>query len=460
MNIRSIKCTACFKRLFLYKHHTALKTKGTGKNKINIVTLGCSKNTVDSEILLTQLRGNQLEATHESKKDDATIIIINTCGFIDNAKQESINTILHYAEAKEKGLIEKLYVTGCLSERYKSDLEKEIPQVDAYFGTRELPALLKKFKADYKHELLGERLITTSSHYAFLKIAEGCDRPCSFCAIPLMRGKHISKPIDELITEAASLAKRGVKELILIAQDLTYYGIDLYQKRRLADLINQLADVNGIEWIRLQYAFPSGFPMDVLDVIRERTNVCKYIDMPLQHASDNVLKNMRRGITRAKTEELISQIREKVPNIALRTTLIVGHPGETEKDFNELMEFVEKIKFDRLGVFTYSHEENTHAYTLQDNVPAKTKEKRANLIMDKQEKISFELNQKKIGTVLKTLIDRKEGPYFVGRTEFDSPEVDNEVLISSENQYARIGDFCNVKITDASEFDLYGSIQT
>lgn len=435
-----------------------MKTKGLRTNKINIVTLGCSKNLVDSEVLFTQLKGNGYDVTHESKKDDANIVVINTCGFIDNAKEESVNTILRYADAKEAGIVDKVYVTGCLSHRYKDELSVEIPTVDAWFGTNELPRLLKTLKADYKHELVGERLLTTPAHYAYLKIAEGCDRPCSFCAIPLMRGKHVSRSIDELLIEAKSLAKRGTKELILIAQDLTYYGLDIYKKRNLADLINQLADVEGIDWIRLQYAYPSGFPMDVLDVMRERPNVCKYLDMPLQTGSTELLKLMRRGITREKTEELVQTIREKVPGIALRTTLIAGHPGETEAMFEETYDFVERMRFDRLGVFTYSHEENTHSFSMPDDVPDDIKQERADAIMELQQGISYELNQDKAGETFKVLFDRKEGGYFIGRTEFDSPEVDNEVLVPALGQYVRQGDFANVRITEAHEFDLYGEV--
>ena len=435
-----------------------MKTKGTKTNKVNIITLGCSKNLVDSENILTQLRGNSIDAVHESKKDDASIVIINTCGFIDNAKQESIDTILRYADAKENGAIDKLYVTGCLSARYRDDLEREIPSVDAFFGTNELPALLKKFKADYKHELVGERIITTPTHFAYFKIAEGCDRPCSFCAIPVMRGKHVSRPAEELVKEAQALVKKGTKELILIAQDLTYYGLDLYGKRDLADLLKKLSDVEGLEWIRLQYAYPSQFPMDALDVMAERGNICKYLDMPLQHASSDMLKIMRRGITKHRTIELLNTIREKVPGIALRTTLIAGHPGETEKDFEELYDFVNEMKFDRLGVFTYSHEEQTHSYSLTDDVPAELKQERADRIMELQEGISLELNKKKIGNTYKVLFDRKEGGYFVGRTEFDSPEVDNEVLVDAKATYVRMGDFAQVKITGATEFDLHGEV--
>jgi ribosomal protein S12 methylthiotransferase len=435
-----------------------VKTKSYKKDNNKIVTLGCSKNVVDSEIMLTQLKGNNLNATHESQKDDANIIIVNTCGFIERAKQESIDTILRFADAKEEGKIDKLYVVGCLSERYKEDLEKEIPIVDAYFGTRELPALLKKFKADYKHELIGERVITTSKHYAYLKISEGCDRPCSFCAIPLMRGKHLSKPMEDLVLEASNLAKNGVKELILIAQDLTYYGLDLYKKRELADLLKRLSDVKGIDWIRLQYAYPSGFPLEILDVMAERENICKYLDMPLQHGSTKMLKVMRRGITREKTEELIATIRQRVPNIALRTTLIAGHPQETEQDHAEMLQFVEKMRFDRLGVFPYSHEDNTHSFSMIDDVPEEIKEERASEIMEVQQEISTQLNQEKIGKTFKVLFDRKEGNHFVGRTEFDSPEVDNEVLVDAKSNYIRLGDFAQVKITDAEEFDLFGEV--
>jgi ribosomal protein S12 methylthiotransferase len=433
-----------------------LKTKGIKKDKVNVVTLGCSKNLVDSEVILTQLKGNHINATHESKKDDANVIIVNTCGFIDNAKQESIETILRYADAKSQGMIDKLYVTGCLSQRYRDDLEKEIPEVDAFFGTMELPLLLKKFKADYKHELVGERITTTSRHYAYMKIAEGCDRPCAFCAIPLMRGKHVSQPIETLVQQAKSLARNGTKELLLIAQDSTYYGLDLYGERKLADLLRQLSDVEGIEWIRLHYAFPSGFPTDVLEVIAERSNICKYLDMPLQHGSSRMLKLMRRSTTREKTEALIHQIREKIPTLTLRTTLIAGHAGETEEDHADMMDFVEKMRFDRLGIFTYSHEEGTHAYGMEDNVPDKVKQQRANEVMELQEKISYELNQEKIGSVQKVLIDRKESGNYIGRTEGDSPEVDNEVIIPADHHYLRIGDFARIRIVDATEFDLFG----
>ncbi len=435
-----------------------MKTKTLKKDKVNIVTLGCSKNLVDSEVMMTQLKGNGIHTSHESKKDDANIIIINTCGFIDNAKQESIDTIMRFVDAKQDGKIEKLYVTGCLSERYKTDLEKEIPEVDAFFGTRDLPLLLKKFKADYKHELVGERLLTTARHYAYMKISEGCDRPCSFCAIPLMRGGHISRPIEELVKEAKNFAKNGTKELLLIAQDSTYYGLDLYGKRNLSELLNRLADVEGIDWIRLHYAFPAGFPEDALDVIASRPNICKYLDMPLQHGSSKILKLMRRGITREKTEELIYKIREKIPQIAIRTALITGHPQETEEDFNEMADFVQKMRFERLGVFTYSHEEQTHSGTMVDDVPAEVKQERANRIMAIQESISQEINEEKIGKTFKVLFDRKEGGYFVGRTEFDSPEVDNEVLVDAKTQFVRVGDFAKVQIHDASAFDLYGDV--
>jgi len=434
-----------------------MKTKGLKKNKINIVTLGCSKNLVDSEVLYTQLKGNGYEVEHESKKDDSQIVIINTCGFIDGAKEESIDTILRYVDAKDRGLVDKVYVSGCLSHRYKDTLSEEIPDVDAWFGTNELPRILKTLRADYKHELVGERLLTTPAHYAYLKIAEGCDRPCSFCAIPLMRGKHVSRPMEELVTEARSLARRGTKELILIAQDLTYYGLDLYRKRNLSELLARLADVEGIEWVRLQYAYPAGFPLDILDVMKEHPHICHYLDMPLQSGSTEMLKLMRRGITREKTEILIDQIRQKVPDIALRTTLIVGHPGETEALFDETYEFVEKMRFERLGVFQYSHEENTHSYQFVDDVPEEIKQERADAIMSLQQGISWELNQEKIGRTYKVLFDRKEGNYFIGRTEYDSPDVDNEVLLPAQ-QYVRLGDFAQVRITEAEEFDLYGSL--
>jgi ribosomal protein S12 methylthiotransferase len=436
-----------------------VKTRTLKKDKINIVTLGCSKNTVDSEVMLTQLRGNGLDAHHEAESDQANVIIINTCGFIDRAKQESIDTILRFADAKNEGRIDKLYVSGCLSQRYKDNLEAEVPEVDAFFGTSELPLLLKKFNADYKHELLGERLTTTAKHYAYLKISEGCDRPCSFCAIPLMRGKHVSKPADHIVTEASNLVRNGAKELILIAQDLTYYGLDLAAKgRQLADLLRRLSDVPGLDWIRLQYAFPSGFPLDILDVMAERPNICKYLDMPLQHGSTKMLKLMRRGITRPKTEELIATIRAKVPGVALRTTLIAGHPGETEADFADLLDFVEQTRFDRLGIFTYSHEEDTHSFSMDDDVPEEVKQERAAEVMEVQEGISAQLNAAKVGQTLRVLFDRKEGGYFIGRTEHDSPEVDNEVLVDAKKQYVRLGDFAQVKITSAAEFDLFGEV--
>lgn len=433
-----------------------LKTKKLTKDKVNIVTLGCSKNLVDSEVLLTQLRGNGIDVQHESPKDDHNIVVINTCGFIDNAKQESIDTILQYVDAKREGMVEKVYVTGCLSQRYKDDLEKEIPEVDAWFGTRDLPALLKKFKADYKHELVGERIITSPRHFAYLKISEGCDRPCSFCAIPLMRGGHVSRPIEELVAEARNLAKNGTKELLLIAQDSTYYGLDLYRKRNLADLLRALSDVEGIDWIRLHYAFPSGFPMDVLDVMAERPNICKYLDIPLQHGSTRMLQLMRRGITREKTEELIHTIRHKVPGIALRTTLIAGHPGETEADFDEMADFVTRMAFDRLGIFTYSHEEQTHAHSMADDVPEEIKQERASEIMFIQQQISTRLNEAKVGKTFKVLFDRKESGHFIGRTEHDSPEVDNEVLVDARKHFVRVGDFADVRILRSEEFDLYG----
>ncbi|MCC6372517.1 MAG: 30S ribosomal protein S12 methylthiotransferase RimO [Bacteroidia bacterium] len=436
-----------------------MKTKTLKKNKVNVVTLGCSKNLVDSEVLMGQLKANKFDVEHEGTSDDHQIVIINTCGFVDNAKQESIDTILRYVEAKKDGDVEKVYVTGCLSERYKKDLQIEIPEVDAWFGTRELPKILKTLKADYKHELVGERLLTTPQHYAYFKISEGCDRPCSFCAIPLMRGKHVSVEMDELVQRAKTLATKGTKELLLIAQDLTYYGLDIYKKRELAKLIEKLSEVEGIDWIRLHYAFPSGFPMEVLDVMNAKSNVCNYLDMPLQHISDNMLSSMRRGITKQKTIDTVNKIRDKVPGIALRTTLIAGYPGETEKDHEEMLRWVEDTKFERLGIFTYSHEENTHAYNLKDDVSEKIKRKRADAVMAVQQEISFKLNQEKIGKEYKVLFDRKEGDYFIGRSEFDSPDVDNEVLVKAgTDTYARIGDFANVKITSATDFDLYGDL--
>jgi ribosomal protein S12 methylthiotransferase len=433
-----------------------MRTKTTVKNRINVVTLGCSKNVVDSEVLMGQLRANDMDVAHEARARQSDIVIVNTCGFIDNAKQESVDTILHYARLKEAGKIDKLIVTGCLSERYKPDLEKEISGVDHFFGTRDLPLLLKTLGADYKHELVGERMLTTPRHFAYMKISEGCDRPCSFCAIPLMRGKHISQPIEKLVLEAKELARKGTRELLLIAQDATYYGLDLYGKRNLADLMRSLSDVEGIGWIRLHYAFPSGFPLDVLDVIRERENICNYIDIPLQHISDPVLKSMRRGTTRDKTRELLNTIREKVPGIAIRSTLISGYPGETEAHHEELLGFIEETRFDRLGVFAYSHEENTHAYTLKDDVPEEVKQRRVDEVMAVQQKISRELNEAKVGRTFKVLFDRKDGEYFVGRTESDSPEVDNEVLVEAKNKYLRVGDFTDITITSAQEFDLFG----
>ncbi len=435
-----------------------MKTKTLKKNKVNVITLGCSKNIFDSEVLMGQLRANRFDVEHESTADDASIVIINTCGFIDNAKQESIDTILNFAEAKQQGKIDKLIVTGCLSERYKPDLQKEIPNVDEFFGTRDLPKLLKSLGADYKHELIGERLLTTPQHFAYLKIAEGCDRPCSFCAIPLMRGKHASVPAKELVCQAEALVQKGVKELILIAQDLTYYGIDLSGKRELDELLRRLSDVNGIEWIRLHYAYPSGFPMEVLDVMNERSNICKYLDMPLQHISDNMLKSMRRGNTKEKTIRLVEDIRQKVPGIALRTTLIAGYPGETEKDFEEMQQWVTDTRFDRLGIFTYSHEENTHAFGLNDDVEDEVKRERAETIMGIQQRISAEINAGKVGNTYKVLFDRKEGNYFIGRTEADSPEVDNEVLVEAGDKYIRLGDFARVKINRSEEFDLFGDL--
>ena len=429
-----------------------MRTKSLKKNKINVITLGCSKNTYDSEVLMGQLKANGKEVVHE---EEGNIVVINTCGFIDNAKEESVNTILEYVDKKEQGLVDKVFVTGCLSERYRPDLEKEIPDVDQYFGTTELPLLLKALGADYKHELLGERLTTTPKNYAYLKIAEGCDRPCSFCAIPLMRGKHVSQSIEKLVKEAEGLAKNGVKELILIAQDLTYYGLDLYKKRNLAELLENLAKLEGIEWIRLHYAFPSGFPMDVLDLMKREPKICNYIDIPLQHISDDILKSMKRGTTKEKTTKLLQEFRERVPGIAIRTTLIVGYPGETQADFEILRDWVQEMKFERLGCFTYSHEENTGAYVLVDDVPQEIKQARAAEIMDLQSQISWDLNQEKIGQTFKCVIDRKEGQYFIGRTEFDSPDVDNEVLVDASKYYLKTGDFVNLKITDATEFDLY-----
>ncbi|MGB0769221.1 MAG: 30S ribosomal protein S12 methylthiotransferase RimO [Flavobacteriaceae bacterium] len=432
-----------------------MRTKSLKKNKINVVTLGCSKNVYDSEVLMGQLKANGKAVAHE---DEGNIVVINTCGFIDNAKEESVNTILDFVQKKEAGDVDKVFVTGCLSERYKPDLVKEIPDVDQYFGTTELPQLLKALGADYKHELIGERLTTTPKNYAYLKIAEGCDRPCSFCAIPLMRGMHRSTPIEDLVVEAEKLAANGVKELILIAQDLTYYGLDLYKKRNLSELLKALVKVEGIEWIRLHYAFPTGFPMDVLEVMKNEPKICNYLDIPLQHISDKILKSMRRGTTQAKTTKLLQQFREAVPNMAIRTTLIVGYPGETEEDFQTLKQWVEAMRFERLGCFTYSHEENTHAYNLEDDVPQEIKQARANEIMELQSQISWELNQAKIGQTLRVIIDRKEGQHFVGRTEFDSPDVDNEVLIDATKVYLKTGEYTTVTITDAADFDLYAEV--
>lgn len=432
--------------------------KTNKKNKINVVTLGCSKNIYDSEILLGQLKANHIYAEHESKNGNAKTVIINTCGFIQNAKQESINTILKYAEAKKKGFVDKVYVTGCLSERYKNELKNEIPNIDEYFGTHDLTLLIKTLNADYKHELIGERVLTTPRHFAYFKISEGCDRKCSFCAIPLMRGKHVSIPIEELVKQAKKLARDGTRELILIAQDLTYYGLDIYRKRYLSELLNRLDDVEGLQWIRLHYAFPSGFPMDVLAVMRSKSNICKYFDIPLQHINNRILVSMQRGINKKKTIELIDSIRNQVPGIAIRTTLIAGYPGETENEFDELKEWVIKTKFERLGIFTYSHEEDTKAYKLIDDIPQKVKQKRADEIMEIQSGISLEINRKKIGQTLKVLFDRKEGKHFIGRTEHDSPDVDNEVLVDTRKYFVKIGDFANVKITDASEYDLYGEV--
>ena len=431
----------------------SMRTKSLKKNKINVITLGCSKNTYDSEVLMGQLKASGKDVVHEQ---EGNIVVINTCGFINNAKEESINTILEYVDKKENGIVDKVFVTGCLSERYRPDLEKEIPNVDQYFGTTDLPLLLKALGADYKHELLGERLTTTLKNYAYLKIAEGCDRPCSFCAIPIMRGKHVSQTIEKLVKEAEGLAKNGVKELILIAQDLTYYGLDLYKKRNLAELLENLVKVEGIEWIRLHYAFPTGFPMDVLELMKREPKICNYIDIPLQHISDNILKSMRRGTTKEKTTKLLKDFRAAVPGMTIRTTLIVGYPGETQEDFEIMRDWVKEMKFERLGCFTYSHEENTHAYLLEDNVPEEVKQARAAEIMDLQSQISWDLNQEKVGQTFKCIIDRKEGQYFIGRTEFDSPDVDNEVLIDASKFYVKTGDFINVKIIEATEFDLYG----
>ncbi len=433
-----------------------MRTKYSKKNKINVVTLGCSKNIYDSEVLMGQLKANDKDVVHEDENDEGNIVVINTCGFIGKAKEESINTILHYVNKKEEGDVDKVFVTGCLSERYKPDLEKEISNVDQYFGTHDLPNLLKALDADYKHELVGERLTTTPKHYAYLKIAEGCDRPCSFCAIPLMRGGHISTPIEEIIIEANKLAEKGIKELILIAQDLTYYGLDIYKKRALADLLKELVKINGIEWIRLHYAFPSGFPLDVLDIMKKEQKICNYLDIPLQHINTELLQSMRRGTTSVKTKKLLSQFREKVPNMAVRTTLIVGYPGETEKHFQELKQFVIDSKFERMGCFAYSHEENTHAYNLKDDVSEEVKNRRMDELMEIQGQISFDSNQQKVGGVFKCIFDRKEGDFYIGRTEFDSPDVDNNVIVDALKHYIQIGQFINIKITEATDFDLYG----
>jgi len=435
-----------------------MRTKGKRSEKINVVTLGCSKNIFDSEVLMAQLKANDFSVEHESEKEDFDTVIINTCGFIDNAKEESINTILQFSEAKKNGWVEKVIVTGCLSERYRDDLEKDIPEVDAWFGTRELPRLLKILKADYKHELVGERFLTTPIHYAYLKISEGCDRPCAFCAIPLMRGKHISTPIEDLVKQANSLAAQGTKELILIAQDSTYYGLDIYGKRNLAELLKALSEVEGIDWIRLHYAYPAGFPMDAIEEMARNPKICNYLDMPLQHINDEMLKRMRRGTTREKTDRILAEMRRVNPEMAIRTTLITGFPGETEAQFQEMYDWVASTKFDRLGVFTYSHEENTHAFQYEDDVPDEVKQQRANAIMNLQEEISFERNQSRIGTIEKVLIDRKEGGFFVGRTQYDSPEVDNEVVIDATENYLRLGDFVNVKITGNTAFDLEGEV--
>lgn len=434
-----------------------MKTKTLKKDKVNIITLGCSKNMVDSEVLSGQLLANEIDVVHESAKKDHNIVVVNTCGFIDKAKEESINTILEQVELKQDGRLDKVYVTGCLSERYRGDLESEIPGVDAWFGTMELPLILKKFDADYKAELIGERLLSTPTHYAYLKIAEGCNRTCSFCAIPLMRGGHVSKPIEAIITEAEKLVNSGVKEVMLIAQELTYYGLDLYKQRRLADLLRALANVKGLEWIRLHYAYPHKFPMEILDVMKEFPNICNYIDMPLQHAADNMLKSMKRQITRVEMEELVTAIREKVPGIALRTTLITGYPGETLEDVEELKAFLEKMRFERVGVFTYSHEEGTSAYDLEDNIPAEEKERRAQEIMEVQQEISLEKNQEMVGKIYRVIIDKKESGRYLARTEFDSVEVDNEVIINTTKRL-KPGEFVNVRITKAYDYDLEGEL--
>lgn len=443
-----------------------MRTKSIHKPKVNVITLGCSKNIVDSEVMMAQLRANDFKVSHlsdealaksdEKENGNEEVVIINTCGFIDRAKEESVNTILEYAELRKQKQIEKLFVTGCLSERYRDELQKEIPEVDSWFGTMELPSLLKKLGAEYKHELIGEHMLITPAHYAYVKISEGCNRTCSFCAIPLMRGKHVSKPLEQVVAEIKNLVRNGVKEVMLIAQELTYYGLDIYRERKLAELLNRIADIDGLEWIRLHYAYPSNFPLEILDVIRERENICNYLDIPFQHIADPVLKRMRRQITKEETLKLIDTIRKKIPGITLRTTLLVGFPGETEKDFEEMKDFVRETKFDRLGVFTYSHEEGTSGFELNDDVPEEVKQQRTSEIMELQQEISSELNQKKIGNRLRVLIDRKEGNHFIGRTEADSPEVDNEVLINAEKNYLRVGDFAEVKIISADEFDLMG----
>jgi len=435
-----------------------MKTRSAKKDKVNVITLGCSKNLVDSENIVTQLKGNEIEVSHEESDSDANVVIVNTCGFIDLAKEESINTILEYAEVKKGGGIDKLYVTGCLSQRYKDDLEKEIPEVDAYFGTMELPALLEKFEADYKHELIGQRKITTLPHYAYLKISEGCNRTCSFCAIPLMRGKHISRSIDDLVVEAKNLAKNGVKELMLIAQELTYYGLDLYKERALSKLLDALADVDGIEWIRLHYAYPSKFPTEIFEVMARRKEICNYLDIPLQHANNDVLNRMRRQITQEETRALIDTARKMVPGIAIRTTFLVGFPGETEEEFGDLCEFVEDMQFERVGVFKYSHEENTIAFDVADDVPAEIKQERANHLMEIQQQVALEKNETLVGKRFKVLFDRKEGEFFIGRTEFDSPEVDNEVLLNAKENFVRLGDFAEVEIIEAADYDLYAKL--
>jgi ribosomal protein S12 methylthiotransferase len=434
-----------------------MKTRSLKKDKVNIITLGCSKNLVDSEVLSGHLAAGDIDVVHESKKKDHNIVVVNTCGFIDKAKEESVNTILDQVELKRKGKLDKVYVTGCLSERYRGDLEKEIPEVDAWFGTMELPLMLKRFDVDYKAELVGERLLATPQHYAYLKISEGCNRTCSFCAIPLMRGGHLSKPIEQVVEEARKLVRIGVKEIMLIAQELTYYGLDLYKKRELPRLLHALADIEGLHWIRLHYAYPSKFPLEIIDVMKERPNICNYLDMPLQHASNNMLKAMRRNITREEMEDLIGDIRHRLPGICLRTTLIAGYPGETEADVTELTDFLERMRFDRVGIFTYSHEENTSAHDVEDNVPAEEKERRAQAIMEVQQEISYEKNQEKVGQVFKVLVDKKEGGRYLGRTEFDSVEVDNEVIIQTDKRL-KLGEFVQVRVTKAFDYDIEGTL--